>query len=167
MAASRFGENLSAESALLLNELEVSLSDAPDLGKLLAGAAEPDVHVGILHADLLGEIGDLHACVTSGLEGGKDLLLDLAAGRALGWGAGFLGWAACLFGLGGAACLLSLSGTTNGLFCGTAATLSGGADGLATKEGGELRFDFFDLANEVFLAFGEFDKVLKRCAANV
>lgn len=138
-----------AESALLLDELEVALTDTLDLGELLACAAEPDVHVGVLHSDLLGEIRDLKTCVSSGFERRKDLLLDLAAGSAL---AGALGGTADLFGF---------SGATNLLIGRTATALSGGADSLSTQEGGELCFDLFDLADQAFLAFREFDKALE------
>jgi len=138
--------------ALLLDELEVAFSDALDLGKLLAGAAEPDMHVGILHTDLLGEIGDLETGITGGFERGKDLLLDLSAGSALAGGAAFLGWTAGLFGFGG---------TTDFALGGATAALAGGTDSLSAEKGGELCFDFFDLADQAFLAFREFDKALE------
>ena len=133
----------------------MGFSDAFDLGKLLAGAAEPDMHVGILHTDLLGEISDLKAGVTGGFEGGENLLLDLATWSPL---AGALGGTASFFGFGGATYLL---------FGRAATALAGGADSLSAQKGRELRFDFFDLADQAFLAFREFDKALKCRAANV
>ena len=133
----------------------MALADALDLRELLASAAEPDVHVGILDADLLREIGDFHAGIACGFEGGEDLLLDLATGSALGGGTGL-------------GCLCSLCGATGLLrFGGAATALSGGAGRLAGDQGSELGLDLLDLVKKAFLALSELDKVLQCCAANV
>ena len=62
----------------------MTFADLLDLGHLVARTAEPDVHVGILHADLLGEIGHFHSGVSGRLECGEDLLFNGSARSALG-----------------------------------------------------------------------------------
>ena len=127
----------------------MTFSDSLDLGKFLAGAAEPNMNVGILDPDLLGEIGYLHASFSGCFQGGEDLLLKRAAGGALCGTSGF-------------GSLGDLS-----FFRGTAAALSARADGLAGDEGGELALDLLDFGKEAFLAFSKFDEVAQSAAIDV
>ena len=136
----------------------MALSDTLDLGKLLARAAEPDMHVGILHPDLLGEFSHFHSGITGGLEGGEDLFLEQAAGSALAGTSGLLGWTASFL-LRGATGLLG--------FGGAATAFSGGADSLAGEERGELGLDLFNLVEQAFLALGELDEVAQGAGINV
>lgn len=134
-------------SALLIHEFEVSLADLLDVGVLFARGAEPDVNIGVLDAELLGEIGYLHSRVTGCLERGKDLVLQAAARSTLRL-AGRFG------NLCGTACLLFGRAAT-------ALGLGGNADSLAGKERGELALNLLDFGKEGFFAFSEFDQVAK------
>ena len=137
------------KSGFFLDQLEVALSDALDFGKFLAGAAEPDVDVGILDADFLGEIGHLQAGFSGCLERGEDLLLERSAGSTLGGTSGFC----------------RLDGLS--FLSWAAAALSAGANGLAGEQGGKLTLDLLDLGKEAFLAFGEFDQVAQGAGIDV
>jgi hypothetical protein len=134
-------------SALLIHEFEVPLADLLDVGVLFASGAEPDVNVGVLDAELLGEISYLHSGITCRLKGGKDLVLQTAAGSTLRLASGFR----------------NLCRTASLLFGGAATALALGdnADSLAGKERGELSLNLLDFGKKGFLAFGEFDQVAK------
>ena len=124
----------------------MTLANFLDLGKLAAGSAEPDMHVRILHSDFLGEIGDLDAGVTCGLQRSEDFLFQRTTGSTA------LGLALRGDGLLHLGC--RASGTS--LFGRASAALSGLADGFAGEQGGELSLDLFDFVNELLLALGEF-----------
>ena len=127
----------------------MTFSDSLDFGKFLAGAAEPNMNVGILYTDFLGEIGHLHASFSGCFEGGEDLFLKRAAGGALCGTSGF-------------GSLGDLS-----FFRGAAAALSGGTDSLAGEQGCELFLDLLDLRKEAFLSFGKFDEVAQGACIDV
>jgi hypothetical protein len=146
---------------LLVNELEMALSDFLDVGVLFARGAEPDMDIGVLNTDLLGEVGHLHASITGRLERGEDLVFQSAAGSTLALGSSFGGLCGTTgFLLGRASCLL---------LCGTATALAGRGTTcrLSGQQGGELGLDLFDLGKEALLALCQFNKTLKGIGVNV
>ena len=139
----------------------MALSDFLDVGVLFARGAEPDMDIGVLNANLLGEVGHLHSSITRSLKRGENLVFQSTAGSTLALGSSFGGLCGTTgFLLGGASCLL---------LCGTATALAGRGTTcrLSGQEGGELGLDLLDLGKEALLALCQFNKTLKGIGVNV
>lgn len=129
------------------------LADLLDVGVLLSRGAEPDMDIRVLDADLFGKVGHLDSCVAGRLEGGKDPVLESAAGCPRSFAGGFGGFVN--------ASPLFLGRTTPAFALGCA------SDWLSGDQGGELGFDFPDLRKQALLTLGQFNKPFQGLAVNV